>query len=74
MDPLQAHQIEQLQKRLEMSDGELLRLAREIAHNGRLVNFAELSWFESRELAGVLELLERNRVAAAMQAEELVAR
>jgi len=63
MQPVQAFKLEQIQQRLEMSDGTMWDLARRISHNEGLVSFADLSMGECDELIGFLELYERDRQA-----------
>ncbi len=46
MEPCQAYELEKAQRRLAMSDGELMALAREIAHNASLRSLAELGRVE----------------------------
>lgn len=74
MQPNQAFEIDKSRARLEMSEGEVLDMARWIAHNGRLKTLQELSWSEGCELLGVMELIERERIWASMSLEELVTR
>lgn len=74
MQPEQAFDLEQLQQRLRMGDGEMWDLARRISQNEGLVSFAELSLAEADEMIGLLELYRRDRVAEKMRRAELAAR
>jgi hypothetical protein len=76
MDPKQAFELEQVQRRVDASDAELLKLAREVAHSDTLQSLAELTWTEAQELIGVLDTFERARVRSefSRREAELVAR
>ena len=62
MQPSQQTKIIAAQQRLSMSDGELIRLAQEIAHDANLRSISRLSWSEADELLGVLDIFERSEV------------
>jgi len=70
MDSKQAFELEQAQSRLKISDAELMQLARQIAHNAGMQSLAELSWFESRELIGVLDIFERGEAGRSFRRRE----
>ncbi len=67
MEPCQAYELEKAQRRLAMSDGELMALAREIAHNASLRSLAELGRVECDELIYVMDVFERGEVGRRMR-------
>jgi hypothetical protein len=61
MEPSQAFRIEKAQQRLGMSDGELVRLAQEVAPGCGcgFRSFADLTAGQSQQLVDLLEAIER---------------
>lgn len=60
----QQKQIASLAERTESAPGDLLRLARECAQNGALMDVAQLDRFAAGEMIAVLEAYERMERAA----------
>lgn len=65
----QALTLERAQQRIGMSDGELMRLAGEAAHDGALVSLADLTQYQTAELIGTLDRIERDQVTRKFQRE-----
>ena len=61
MTPVFAFILEDFQERLGLSDGELMALAREVAHNAALYTLAHLTKAQCAELIARLEEIQRIR-------------
>ncbi len=74
MSPRQAATLEEIIARIgDVSDGELMALAGEIAQDSGLKSLAHLSFFQTQDLIEVLEQVERGQVARKFRAAELAA-
>lgn len=75
MTPVFAFILEDFQERLKISDGELMKLAREVAHNGGLHTLAHLTKRDCEEMIFRLEEIERDqqRRASLLEKESTLA-
>lgn len=64
MDPAQAFDVEQFAARLNISDGTLMRMVREVAHDAMLRSIADLTWSQSEELIFWLIQIENGTATA----------
>lgn len=71
MNTRQAFHLEKAVARLQMSDGEIMALAGEVAENKNLRSLADLTLCQSEQLMNLLEEIERGNVARKFRAAEL---